>query len=520
MCKLFFLIFFTNQLVFAGAFAPSDFEKSLVFLKSCQKQDGGFGEKNSISNSTVTLTSIMGILNYGEDPQLWLVQGKNPFTYLKGLNDNLITLAVLSMKIIVYDYFKNIFSAELANAEKTILSRTQSLLATDNKYYVDEIWILRANARRNFLPADLQNRIVARILQFQNTDGGFKFDKNSVSEANMTALAVMALKESRYPAATQVKKALSFLKSSKNIISWIPSKKSDSITTSQLLQMAAFFQTQDFDARDISDQLISFLNKDGSMKWTQDSVLNPCYTTAFALLALKPAHIIKKNRRFSAAKKINSQLKMIKVNVRLAYQNKTFFDESAQLSVEKSRIKSKHGSYVESPDVFSISKNIFEKKNIKFKAFDTYGDSFESIMDIQGALPPQRSWHYKVNNRTTDICSVAYPVEEGNEILWYFGNYAEKVLGLQFYKTKDPQKIRVQSVAFNDFTQTWEPESNVSLHLNDSVLMTDYQGMTEISLKEIKQPLTATKKNMIVSRSYRKKDVLKLLIKDDLHKLN
>jgi len=278
--------------------------KALKYLRSVQRDDGGFG---SIANTSWVL---MALVCAGENPYNWTKNGSNPIDYLrKNLNRS-------SIEKMGTSDFERIIITLVAIGENPydfngidFVEELKKRLKPDGQigdYIYTTIWGILA------LKACGENvsKSVEWLKKQQNSDGGFAWAVGELSDYDDTAAAIQALIAGGISRDDSVVvKALKYLKTgqcSDGGMRYFGTSCSNSASDSWTIQalVASGINPMDWKTNNTSvvEHLLSLQDEDGHFKYTKYITSNPIYMTASAVIALlgKPQPI-----------KVNESLKKV-----------------------------------------------------------------------------------------------------------------------------------------------------------------------------------------------------------------
>ncbi|MDK2990509.1 MAG: hypothetical protein PWR16_2038 [Methanoculleus sp.] len=268
-------------------------QTSLDYLRTCQKDDGGFGETGRESSPGTTSWAIMAAVAAGEDPRTWAKNGNSTVDYLRSMNDEILAKGgtvelartILTLVAIGEDpriFFGTDYVAELQSHVKP------NGQVGDHVYTT--IWTIIALAS---VDEDVR-RSVDWLMSQQNTDGGFPWTPGAESDPDDTGAALEALAAAgiaRDSAAVQ--KALAYLKGMQQEdggFHYGGTSAANAASDAWVIQgiVAAGDNPAGWRAGETSvvDHLTGLRNADGSFRYTTYVTDSPCRMTASAIPAL------------------------------------------------------------------------------------------------------------------------------------------------------------------------------------------------------------------------------------------
>ncbi len=267
--------------------------RALNYLKTLQKDDGGFGNPNENSSFSATCWAVMALVSAGIDPHGWKKNGKSPIDYLR---DHIVEeypkmgTADLARTILALVYSGenpwNFSGIDLVSALKDRTKKDGQI----GDYIYTTIWGIIA------LKACGKNvsKSVEWLASHQNPDGGFAWAVGEKSDYDDTAAAIQALIAGGIPRDSEViKKALEFLKTGQNEdggMRYFGNSASNSASDSWTIQalVAAGINPKEWKKNGVSvvDHLLSLQTDEGYFKYTKFVTDNPGYMTVSAIMAL------------------------------------------------------------------------------------------------------------------------------------------------------------------------------------------------------------------------------------------
>lgn len=266
---------------------------AIEYLRSSQKDDGGFGEVGRESSPGTTSWAILAIYAAGEDPRTWIEGGKSTVDYLKKMNADTIakggTTDIARTILTLHAVSEDPRSFYGIDYVQDLKSRVKPDGQAGDHVYTT-IWTVIALAS----VGEDTTRSVSWLKSAQNADGGFPWTIGAESDPDDTGAtlqALMAAGVSRDDPA--VRKAVNYLRSMQRDdggFHYGGTSASNSASDAWVIQglVAAGEDPSTFIKGSVSvvDHLLSLQNMDGSFRHTSHVTDNPCRMTASALPAL------------------------------------------------------------------------------------------------------------------------------------------------------------------------------------------------------------------------------------------
>ncbi|MCK9278048.1 MAG: helical backbone metal receptor [Methanoculleus sp.] len=268
-------------------------QSSLDYLRSCQKDDGGFGEAGRESSPGTTSWAIMAAVAAGEDPRTWVKNGNSTIDYLRSMNDEILAkggtvdIARTILTLVAVEEDPRTFSGTDYVAE--LKSRVKSDGQAGDHVYTT-IWTTIALAS----VSEDAGTSAGWLISQQNADGGFPWTPGAESDPDDTGAALEALAAAgiSHDAAT-VQNALAYLKKVQQEgggFHYGGTSASNSASDSWVIQgiVAVGDNPAGWRMGETSavDHLVGLQNPDGSFRYTAYVTDNPCSMTASAIPAL------------------------------------------------------------------------------------------------------------------------------------------------------------------------------------------------------------------------------------------
>ena len=259
----------------AGPSQGSELSDAIKFLRKHQNSDGGFGEKRSHSDPSLTGWAVLGLSAAGQPP--W-----SAASFLQGASDAAVT--DLELRILALDALGRDVNG-LARRLEMHRQRSGAIGPAINS----TIWgilALRAADRR----------VTASTLRYmvrnQRSNGGWGWHKNVAPDSNDTAAAVQALRAAGFSSRHRsVRRALAFIRRHQNAdggFSLYLGRPSDTQSTAWAIQ--ALLAAGQSPRRRAFAYLERLQRADGSFRYSATRLSAPVWTTAqvAASLARRP----------------------------------------------------------------------------------------------------------------------------------------------------------------------------------------------------------------------------------------
>lgn len=277
----------------------------------------------------------------------------------------------------------------------------------------DDIWSILALASIKEINSAEALGAKNYLLAHQNSDGGWGYAVGGLSDTNDTAAAIMALVEAGVDINNQtISKGANYLKSAQNSdggFGYMIGSESDSGSDSWV--MSAIYKINENPENWIKNNnnpvshLMSLQDTDGGFWWIKPGTgdFNNKAMTAFAVIALSG-----KSFPVGYYGKSNSG----KVHLRIEGEANTICD-----------------TYADGKTALDVVKNAAESCNYFYTIQDTaYGPYLSKINSEEAA--GMSGWMYFVDNKSPSVGAADYNLKEGEEVLWYYGEWGWQPLKL------------------------------------------------------------------------------------------
>ena len=320
----------------------------------------------------------------------------------------------------------------------------------------------------------LSNPIVSGIKNYiiseQNSDGGWGWSPSAGSDSNMTSASVMALVSAGVPTAdNSILTAVNFLKTMQNQdggfgydgSDW--GKVSDAASDSWVISAIYAISQNPADWNKGEVNPITYLQslQDATsgffhhQQGDQETSFTPT-ETAYAIIALEakffPLNIVAPPQTFL---------------FRIEGKDETICQGSAT-----------------GPTAMDIVKNAALICNFTYNIETTsYGPYLTAIAgdEASGSI----GWLYLVNSISPPVGAADYNLQQGDEAVWYFGDFSWKPTKLEMDNNETTASPRV---TFFD-SSTWQNLEGATVKAGNSTFITDSSGMVSVSIASLQDGL-------------------------------
>lgn len=306
------------------------------------------------------------------------------------------------------------------------------------------------------------------LIAQQNSDGGWSFSKGGASDSNTTAAAITALISLGLTGSdSQMVKALDYLKTCQNSdggFTYDPKSSygtdSDSSSTAWVLwalnALGISHSSWSKDGHSPADYLEANQTTAGYFSYqngTAEDSFSPI-TTAYAAIALAG--------KFLPLPPL-SQPALETFDFRIEGAENQVCSGQAQGPTALAVIENASG-----PCGFSY--------HIKQASFGKYLDQINN--DVASG---QSGWMYLVNNSSPDVGAADYTLKQGDEVLWYFGDFGWKPtrLSANTEKTSGGGSIQTKTEYYNN--GSWQALNQATITFGALSLLTDSSGNATLS---------------------------------------
>jgi len=373
--------------------------------------------------------------------------GASAFDYAKAI------LALTAAGENPYDYHSTDFVAALE-------SYHQNNQIGDLTLINDDFWAILALRSAG---TDIGDTVIQDsknfILNNQNNDGGWSYAPQGESDTNDTASAIMALLDSGLEAnGLEIQAAIGYLHQTQNNDGgWSFSGGGESDSGSDSWVMAALYKLGENPANWIKNghdpigHLESLMLPDGSFTWVASNPVSNVLMTAYAAIALSESY----------------------------YPVNYISDPPPTPNLHHLRIEGANQTYCDAEVVATTALNIIENGasvcGYSYVIENTeYGPYLFSINGE--AAQGMSGWLYRVNWISPYIGAADYVLEEGDAVLWYFGEFTDLPLKLELSSTQTEinQEITA-SINYYD-NGLWLPADNATVYAQGQIYTTNGAG--------------------------------------------
>lgn len=409
---LFYLFFSTTLSAAAVQTFPlsSDspvFARGLSFIKTCQKEDGGFGEGG------ITEWVMIAISAVGQDPKTWKREGNSPLDYLqKKIQPSTI-----------WDYERIVLALSCAGADPrnfggiNYLEKLKQFFQDgqigDPLSLRDDYWGILALAAAGEGSCPEAKASAAFIKKHQEKDGSWGATTTGTEIcADNTAVAILAvLAAGENPRSPAIKKGIAYLKSVQSgdggfPYLFVPSNAATDAWVIQALAAAGENLTDWHTAQGgVVDHLVSLQERDGSFKWTQEETDSSLLMTAYALTALTG------NAFHPTPRKTN----LTTVSVRIEGRTSTLYDGTLTFSGVSLTDSRAETHSLPNPTALGALEIASREGKIDY-VVDDQNPLGLYVSKIGGESD---HWEYRVNNRLPLKGADKCLLHNGDEVLWF-----------------------------------------------------------------------------------------------------
>jgi len=266
---------------------------ALDYLRTCQQEDGGFGEAGRGSSPGTTSWAILAIYAAGEEPRTWVRNGHSPVDYLTMMNKETIekggTTDIARTILTLHAVSEDPRNFHGINYVQDLKSRVKPNGQAGDHVYTT-IWTIIGLAS----VGEDTSRSVSWFKSAQNPDGGFPWTPGAESDPDDTGAALQALIAGGVsPDDPAIRNAVAYLRLMQRDdggYHYGGTSASNSASDAWVIQglVAAGEGPERYmkNSRSVVDHLLSLQNPDGSFRHTAHVTDNPCRMTATAIPAL------------------------------------------------------------------------------------------------------------------------------------------------------------------------------------------------------------------------------------------
>lgn len=380
--------------------------RSLNYLKTCQNEDGGFGEGGITEWVTIALSAT------GQDPSTWKKNGNSPLDYLrKHVQPSTI-----------WDCARIALAATLAGEDPRNFGGTDYLAKLKTYYREEQIgdplslrddyWGVLALAAAGEEDCREAQGSAAFIKKHQHPDGSWGATTTGIELcADNTAVAIMALLAAgEDPDSPVIKRGVAYLKDVQNrdggfSYLFVPSNAaSDAWVIQALVAAGENPLAWRKDEESPVDHLISLQEHDGSFKWTQEETDSSLLMTAYALPALLG------NSFQPAVLKSGA----VTISLRIEGKMETLFDAPVTVSTLELTDSKGKSHYLPKPTALSVLEVASRQGGFNYKV-----DSHILGLFVRAIGDEADHWEYLVNYNLPGKGAAKRVLRNGDEVLWF-----------------------------------------------------------------------------------------------------
>lgn len=335
----------------------------------------------------------------------------------------------------------------------------------------------------------LDDAVVAGTKNFitsrQNTDGGWGIMASGASDTNMTAMAIMALKETGGNS-DKIDKAVAYLKNAQNSDGGFPydpasSWSSASDASSDAWVISAIYKLgQDpyawtKNGQNPVNHLKTLLTPSGYFSYqtgSPEDSFSPV-TTSYAVIAL--------SGKWYPVQKINAYLK-----------NYNFRIEGLTDTICTGEVRA--------VTALDIVKNAQELCSYTYLIENlSFGPYLKKINNDEAS--GLRGWLYLVNYVSPTVGANDYQLQENDEVIWYFGEWTDQPTQLALDKTEAGENETVTATVTYYNQSSWQPLASAKITGLEALKETDANGQAALNLASGYYQLAAEKNGFVRSNS-------------------
>ncbi|MBS7626523.1 hypothetical protein KEJ51_05745 [Candidatus Bathyarchaeota archaeon] len=442
---------------------------ALAWLRANQTDNGMIG------SFAVSSWAAMAIAAAEGDPNKWSKTQQSP-TLIQYLKSNKASLSsctdysrfILSMVAADLDP-KNVDGVDLVSTLESFYNNNQF---GDPTLLNDDYWAVIALISAGKYKSDPKIQSAVNFIKsHQNsTNGGWSFDVAAAygPDVDSTAAAIMALiSTGEDKTSNHITKGLAYIKS-KQVASggfdggWGTSAETDSwaiqaiVATGQNVTGPEWTHSS---GKTPIDDLLTFQNPDGGFRdYTGKS---NAWTTSYAISALmgKPYPIVRG----------------VRVNIRIEGQQYTIWKGSVYVTwsnITEATPQAGRKHYYGQPTVLGALDKAATAANFTYTVDYSYGSAYVKAIKDEAASG-LNGWLFRVNNHTTGsyscdgyvLNSVSPPDPPHIDILWYYGGWGDKVLGITVDRTtiNVSETITVTVTYYDETGESWLPVADATV---------------------------------------------------------
>jgi|GEM_PF-958788 len=435
---------------------------ALAWLRTRQKDNGEIG------SFAVSSWAAMAIAASEDDPNRWSKNGGPTLTqYLKSNVASLNSCTdysrfILSMVASDIDP-KNVSGIDLVARLESFYNKGQF---GDPTLLNDDYWAVIALISSGKYKNDpkIQSAINFIKSHQNSTNGGWSFDTASSygPDVDSTSAAIMALISAGEPETSDpIRRGLAYIKS-KQVSSggfdggWGTSAETDSWAIQAIVSAGQNVTGPDWrhsSGKTPVDDLLTFRNQDGGFRdYTGNSSE---WTTSYVISALmgKPYPIVRG----------------VRVNIRIEGQYSTVWKGEVYVTwsnITEATPQAGKKHYYGQPTVLGALDKAANKAGFNYTVDYSHGSAYVKAIRGEAGSGPY-GWLFRVNNQTTGSYScdtyvlnkASPPDPPHTDILWYYGGWGDKVLGISVDRTNINvnDTVTVTVTYYDETTRSWLP---------------------------------------------------------------
>lgn len=268
-------------------------QTALDYLRTTQKDDGGFGEEGRGSSPGTTSWAILAIFAAGEDPAIWVKNGMSTVDYLRDMNAEILAKGGTT------DIARSILTFHAVSIDPRdvdgidYVKELKQRLKPDGQagdHVFTTIWAIIALAS----VGEDTSASVRWLSSQQNADGGYPWTMGAESDPDDTGAALQAFSAAGVPKDNPaMKNAVMYLRAMQRDDAGFhyggtsaTNAASDAWVMQGLVAAGVDPSTLTKSSGSVVDHLLSLQNPDGSFRYTAHVTDNPARMTASAIPAL------------------------------------------------------------------------------------------------------------------------------------------------------------------------------------------------------------------------------------------
>lgn len=413
-----------------------------------------------------------------------------------------MALSALGETNLNLDYLKEVSGTQATDYEKTILALVAAKANPHTFGNIDYVTKLKSFysssqiGQENLLNDDIWGIIALSaageeknsteingaknfLLTNQNQDGGWGYGVGTASDTNDTAAAIMALLETDINKEDAViVKAINYLKSQQNDdggFPYISGSESDSGSDAWIISAVYKLEQNPLawtkNNKNPIEHLKSLETSNGAFLWIASNPTTYTAMTAFAAIALA-------EKFYPVAKSTQSLVKL-----RIEGKTQTLCQTELQAQTALEIIKK----------AASVCNYSYEIKETSF------GPYLSKINEEEAA--GMSGWLYLVNNTAALVGANDYYLKEGDEVIWYYGDWGWQPLRLSTNKEQIDKGQSVEILVEYFDNSNWLPLAGAEIKIKDKSYFTETNGKLILTLVEGSYQLRAEKNGFIRSNS-------------------